>query len=199
MGSFPLRAACSGGLLGLLLWGGWAYLELPHRVGPAELPPMRETPSPAAAYHDSHRFLVEPAEAGPESPCLGCHPNPPHWRSPVRRAFLNLHVATLDCGACHLTGARVSVRRFRGEEVVTRDRFPSGEGGRLYAAVGAGQSWSRALAAGPAVRLVARGPECTQCHRRGSALLATDGLYDAYRRRVLEDLAVLRHLGERPW
>lgn len=199
MGSFPLRAALSGGLLGLVLWGGWTYLELPHRVRPAEPPPVRETPSPSAAYHEPHRFHVEPAEAGPESPCLGCHPNPPHWRSPVQRAFLNLHVSSLDCGVCHLTGAPVSARRFRGEEAVTRESLVSGEGGRLYAAVREGQGWRRVLEAGPTVHLAARGPGCAQCHRRGSTLLATEGLYDAYRRRVLEDLAVLRHLGERPW
>ncbi|MEW6490428.1 MAG: hypothetical protein AB1578_21270 [Thermodesulfobacteriota bacterium] len=198
-GSLPLRVALSGGLLGLLLWGGWAYLGLPLRVRPAAPPPVWEAPLPSHAYHAPHRFQVEPLEAGPESPCLGCHPNPPHWRSPVHRAFLNLHVSSLDCGVCHLKGAPVSVRRFRGGEVVTRDGLLSGEGGRLYAAVGSGQGWSRVLGAGPAVGLADRGPRCSQCHRRGSTLLATDGLYDAYRRRVLEDLAVLRHLGERPW
>lgn len=197
-GSFPLRAAVSGGLLALFLWGGWAYLGIPHRVRPAE-PPRRETALPIRAYHEPHRFQVEPDASGPQSPCLGCHPNPPHWRSPVYRAFLNLHLSALDCGVCHLAGAPVSVRRFRGEEVVTRDSLPAGEGGRLYAAVGAGKGWSRVLEAGPGVRFAARGPRCAQCHRRGSPLLAAEGLYDAYRRRVLEDLAVLRHLGEQPW
>lgn len=199
MGSFPLRAAVSAGLLGLVLWGGWAYLGLPHRVTRADPFQAPEILPAMAAYHEPHRFYVESAERELESPCLGCHPTPPHWRSRLHRAFLNLHVSALDCGACHLAGASVSVRRFRGEAVVTRENLVAGEGGRLYAAVRGAQGWARVLEAGPTAHLAARGPRCAECHRRGSTLLAADGLYDAYRRRVLEDLAVLRHLGERPW
>jgi len=199
MASPRLRSAGSALLLGLCLWGGWRYASLPERASPE--PALALPPAPGAdpTFHAPHRFELEFAGEGRESPCQGCHGPLPHWKQKQSRAFLNLHVPTLDCGACHLAGGAVAVRRFRGAEVVTGETLTAGEGGRLFAARREGERWTPLLTPGASARLVVAGPRCGECHRRGSTLLAGEGLYDPYRRRVLEDLAVLRRVGDSPW
>ncbi len=129
-----------------------------------------------------------------DGPCRRCHPAAAHRRPPHLRAFLNLHRRALDCGVCHLAGRGLSVRRFRGDRAVTADTLADGAGGRLYAAARGPNGWRPVDAPGGGVRLDAAGPACRSCHRRGSPLLAQPGLYDPYRRRLLEDLAVLPRL-----
>ncbi len=194
-----LRSSVSAILLGLCLWGGWSYVDLPDRVRSEAAPPLPPAPGGEVSFHAPHRFEVDATVEERRSPCWGCHGPSPHWRSRARRAFLNLHTASMDCGACHLAGPPVAVRRFREGEAVTRETLTAGAGGRLYAARREAERWVPILRPGEAVWLLAAGPRCSECHRRGSTLLAGEGLYDPYRRRVLEDLAVLRRLGDREW
>jgi len=205
MGEVLLRRVASAGLVVLLLGAGWVYLGLPERHGPA---PDRSTLRVAAAgsayatgtaFHAGDRPGVRPSEAAPESPCGSCHGRRAHWRDRARRAFLNAHDDALDCGACHLQGPGVAVRRFRAGQVVTAATLASGAGGRLYAAHSAGDAWTRRVEPGSGVTLASRGPACGACHRRDSPFLAAEGLYDPYRRRVLEDLAVLRRIEGTAW
>lgn len=196
MGRRWLERPASVALVALAFWGAWAYAT--WAPGP---PGWRRPapPEPRLPFHALHRSRLPPA-AG-EGFCASCHGAAPHRAAPGTRAFLNLHVVTLDCGACHLGGRGVGVRRFRGDEAVTRRTLgqssPSAPPDRLYAARPAGTGWERVDRPGGPVRFRARGPACRECHRRGSPWLAVDGLYDAYRRRVLEDLSVFRWLGTR--
>ncbi|MBE0616584.1 MAG: hypothetical protein IH608_01485 [Proteobacteria bacterium] len=197
MASPFLRPAVSALLLGLCLWAGWSYVDLPDRAPAAAAPAQPAAVDGEISFHAPQRYEVPvPAGAG-QSPCQDCHGLFPHGRSPGRRAFLNLHTPAMDCGACHLAGATVAVRRFREGEAVTRESLTAGEGGRLYAARREGERWTRVLTAGGSEQFRPVGPRCTECHRRGSTFLAGEGLYDPYRRRVLEDLAVLRRMGDR--
>jgi mono/diheme cytochrome c family protein len=192
MGSAALRRLASIVLLAAAMGAGWLYYRMGRPTAP---PPESAVPAAVAAKPPYHTF--ERAAAGVrEGPahCASCHGPTPHTRNRTVRAFLNLHQEHLDCGVCHLTGTGLQVRRFRGDEVVTDQTLPQAPGGRLYSARRVGSAWLRALAPGEGVSFRNAGPPCSECHRRGSALLKGDGLYDPYRRRVLEDLAVLRWL-----
>jgi len=109
---------------------------------------------------------------------------------------LNVHTEALDCGVCHLHGRDLVVRRFRGEEAVTRETLAQAPGGRLYAARKANGRWVRILRPEQGTTLKHSGAACKECHRRGSTFLRGEGLYDDYRLRILEDLAVLRRVAE---
>ncbi len=173
------RVAAAAGVL-LLAAAGLAFLEVPGRAPPAPRPAR-----PEAVVEPFHRYdrAVLP-EGYARGYCTRCHPAADHRRDPRSRAFLNLHAVSMDCGVCHLAGRRLAVRRF-------------GQG-RLFAAERDAGGWRPVDRPGPGVRVRGSGPGCRECHRRGSPLLATSGLYDAYRRRLLEDLAVLRWLGRGP-
>ena len=191
MGIVVRRVASLIGLAVLVL------LALGYRSLPEWSPKLAPPSAVAAAAPEFHRFdrARVPGLDAVEGPCGTCHPAAAHPRSADQRAFLNLHRRSLDCGACHLRGTGVAVRHFRGDAVVTADTLAEGPYGRVYAAVRAEGGWRRLQAPGDGATLRPVGPGCRDCHRRGSTLLATDGLVDTYRRRVLEDLSVLRFLG----
>jgi len=173
------RVAAAAGVL-VLAAAGLAFLEAPGRA-----PPAPRQARPEAVVEPFHRYdrAVLP-EGYARGYCTVCHPAADHRRDPRTRAFLNLHPVSMDCGVCHLAGRRLAVRRLGR--------------GRLFAAQRDAAGWRRVDRPGRGVRLRPEGPACRQCHRRGSPLLATPGLYDPYRRRLLEDLAVLRWLGRGP-
>jgi len=199
MGSLLIRRVVSVGLVLLLLWAGWVYLGLPSRRAPPARPAGHAVSSAGGAFHEGDRLEVRSAEPSQEGPCVVCHGRQAHWRDRARRALLNLHEGVLDCGACHLRGPGVVVCRFRQFEVVTNETLAAGVGGRLYAARRQGGEWARVLSPAGGVELIPQGPACSECHRRGSSFLAAEGLYDPYRRRVLEDLAVLRRFEGVAW
>lgn len=186
-----LRRSISVSLLGLGLWSAWAYGTISRQTPvPPALPAPPKSTGPAG-YHAYDRAVL-PSNGDPGY-CSLCHGRMPHGRS-SNRAFLNLHTGVLDCGVCHLTGREVGVRRFRDALVVTNETLATGSGGRLFAANKREGDWKVVVKPGDGVRLLAEGGPCDSCHRRGSPLLAAEGLYDPYRRRVLEDLSVLRWL-----
>ncbi|MDF1553590.1 MAG: hypothetical protein P1P84_11040 [Deferrisomatales bacterium] len=191
MGTAMRRVASLVGLAVLVLLA-LGYRSLPG-WSPAAVPP----PEVHAVVPEFHRFdrAEVPGLDAADGPCGTCHPAAAHQRSAAARAFLNLHRRSLDCGVCHLRGKGLVVRHFRDAAVVTADTLTAGPYGRVYAAVRAGDGWRRLQAPGNGAVLRPVGPGCRDCHRRGSTLLATDGLVDTYRRRVLEDLSVLRFLG----
>ena len=191
MGTAMRRVASLVGLAVLVL------LALGYRALPGWSPAAAPPPAVRTAAPEFHRFdrAEVPGLDAAEGPCGTCHPAAAHQRNAEARAFLNLHRRSLDCGVCHLRGKGVVARHFRGDAVVTADTLTDGPYGRLYAAVRAGDGWQRLLAPGDGATLRLAGPGCRDCHRRGSTLLATDGLVDTYRQRVLEDLSVLRFLG----
>jgi hypothetical protein len=188
-----LRRGASFITLAILVLLALGYRFLPELSPPATA--SRELHVPVPEFHRFDRAQVEGLDV-PDSPCLACHPPAAHHLSGERRAFLNLHRRTLDCGVCHLSGRGVSARHFREAEVVTAASLASGPYGRVYAAVRIGGKWQRVETPGGPATLRAHGPDCGTCHRRGSPFLAADGLLDPYRRRVLEDLSVLRFLGD---
>ena len=188
-----VRRLASAVVLGLALGVAWLYVGLPARA-PAESARSPQTRE-AEPFHSYDRAELPPVEE--PGPCAECHGSAPHRRSPNRRAFLNRHYLAMDCAVCHLTGRGVAVRRYRGDEVVTAEALASGSGGRLFAVRKSDGTWTRVVTAGDDVKLRDGGPTCAECHRRGSLLLAADGAYDSYRRRLLEDLSVLRRIGER--
>ncbi|MHB8767007.1 MAG: hypothetical protein ACYDA8_22060 [Deferrisomatales bacterium] len=185
MGGRRLRRLTSAALLALATWGAWEYLRLPHRAPPWHA----AAPAAGGRAMGGHGADRPPApHPGPEARgCAACHGPAPHRRDPVRRAFLNLHAGRLHCGVCHFTGSGLGVRRF-----AAAGGDPPGP---LFAATRSGPGWEKAEWPTGGVALRPRGPACEQCHRRGSPILAAEGLYDDYRRRLLEDLAVLRRLG----
>jgi hypothetical protein len=178
--------------LALLVALGLGYRTLPG-LSPAT-PPVAASVAAAPEFHRFDRAQV-PGLDDVGEPCRRCHPAAAHHRDAEKRAFLNLHRRSLDCGVCHLRGKGVAVRHFRGDLVVSGKTLTEGPYGRVFAAVRDGDGWRPVTAPGGAVKLRDSGPGCRECHRRGSTLLATDGLVDPYRRRVLEDLSVLRFLG----
>lgn len=195
MSGLGVRRLVSALLLGALLLAAWAYLKAPERFRP---PPAAEGSGSGPVlglFHESVREKLLPIGGG--GGCGACHGEAAHIRSAEVRAFLNLHRVALDCGVCHLTGAAVAIRRFRDGHAVTQETLASGVGGRLFAARREGTAWVPIARPGDGVRLRPEGPPCGECHRRGSPLLGGDGLYDPYRRRVLEDLSVMRWLGGR--
>lgn len=172
-----LRRALSVTLVALTFAGLYAYVQAPARA------PRGRASTPRPAFDSYHRS-ANPGEAtGSVDPCLSCHGWAPHRRRPGRRAFLNLHVARMECGACHLNATAVTYRRL--PEAGGRIAVGRSEAGRWVAA-----TWPE-----KAGSLRARGPDCTECHRRGSPMLAS-GLYDAYRQRMLEEPALLYRLRE---
>lgn len=191
MGSLGARRVASLALWAAVLGAGGLYVRAGWAPPPAPAPGAAGTAG-APSYHVFERVAADVRE-GPAH-CASCHGPVPHTRSRSIRAFLNLHQEYLDCGVCHLTGPGLQVRRFRGDEAVTDETLPHGAGGRLYAARLSGPAWLRTLAPGAGVALRHAGPPCAECHRRGSPLLQGDGLYDPYRRRVLEDLVVLHRI-----
>ena len=181
-------------LLGLavLVALGLGYRALPT-LSP-ETVPVAAGVAVAPEFHRYDRAEVPGIDDAGET-CGRCHPAAAHQRDAGTRAFLNLHRRSLDCGVCHLRGKGVGVRHFRDGQVVTAKTLADGPYGRVSAAVRDGDRWKPVSGPGNGVALRADGPECRDCHRRGGTLLATDGLVDPYRRRVLEDLSVLRFLG----
>ncbi|GAB4251268.1 hypothetical protein [Deferrisoma sp.] len=173
MGSAWVRRVAS-----LALLAGWAVAALgfarwPGAVGPTGIrPEARVLRSPFHAYD---RARIEE----PGGYCTRCHPAAAHGRDGRLRAFWNLHRVGLDCGVCHLSGPRL---------------VPGRADGRVFLGVRGPEGWRPVDRPGPDARFRVRGPGCTECHRRGSPWLAGPSLYDPYRRRLLEDLAVLRWL-----
>ncbi len=178
MGSAWVRRVASLVLLAGLAAAALGFARWP---GTANAPPRRPewgkevTPSP---FHAFDRARIEE----PGGYCTRCHPPAAHGRDGRLRAFWNLHRVGLDCGVCHLVGPRL-----------VPGRAPERRG-RVFAGVRGPEGWRPVDRPGPEARFRARGPGCTECHRRGSPWLAGPGLYDPYRRRLLEDLAVLRWL-----
>ncbi len=170
-----LRTLASIVLLAGLGLGVWSVARAPESA-PAWTPPAGPGSRPEP-FHRYDRALLEPPP-GPAY-CTGCHPLRAHGRDPMVRAFLNLHSDAMDCGVCHWRGRTLRVRRF---------------GGRLYAAVRGREGWDPVVRPREGVEWVLRPGRCRSCHRRGSPILAARGLFDPYRRRLLEDLAVLRWL-----
>ncbi len=174
---------------------GAAALVLALTAGrPPEPPAPAATGTAAPDRTGFHAEVVPLLPEGGDGPCLRCHPAAAHRSPPNLRAFLNLHRRALDCGVCHLAGRGLSVRRFRDGRAVTADTLADAAGGRLYAAARGPDGWRPVDAPGDGARLDVDGPACRSCHRRGSPLLAQPGLYDPYRRRLLEDLSVLPRL-----
>lgn len=190
-----VRAVAS--LLGLavLVLLALAYGTIPERTPPA--PPFAGANPAALEFHRFDRTEVAGLDT-PAGPCGTCHPAAAHQRNGELRAYLNLHRRSLDCGVCHLRGKSVGVRHFRGDRVVTAETLTDAPYGRVYAAVQTADGWRPVQRPGDGVTLRPAGLGCRDCHRRGSPLLATDGLLDGYRRRVLEDLSVLRFVGTLP-
>jgi hypothetical protein len=185
------RRVSSALLLCLFLWGAWEYVGVPDRApAHSSVSPQTQRPIPFHAYDRANLPAVEDAES-----CTGCHGPAAHARTPSQRAFLNHHHMSMDCGVCHLTGRGIAVRRFRGDEVVTAETLASGPGGRIFAARKSDRGWTPVVTVGAGVKLLAQAPACADCHRRGSLVLAADGVLDSYRRRLLEDLSVLRRMG----
>jgi len=156
---------------------GWGYARLPGSAETAGPAPRGEAARPEPFHAYDRGRLAEPGGY-----CTSCHPAAAHLRDPVLRAFRNLHRVGLGCGVCHLAGPRLTVRRF------------SDRGNRLFAARRTPEGWQAVDRPGAEARFRPRGLACRQCHRRGSPWLNGPGLFDAYRRRLLEDLAVLRRL-----
>ncbi len=180
MASPAWRRLVSIAVAGLGAAGAWAFLSLPGAAPPPldrAAPPLEHRP--AEGFHRLLRAAPPPAAPGP---CVGCHGGAPHRRTPVTRAFLNLHPRALACGVCHLAGRDLAVRGTPTD--------PS----RLTAVRRVGLEWAVLDGPGPGIRLRPVGPECAECHRRGSAFFAGLDRYDPYRRRLLEDLAVLPQL-----
>ncbi len=135
-----------------------------------------------AGFPGLHAGDRETLEAKAGGRCGSCHEAAPHGRRPGVRAFRNFHAATMECGACHLSGEGLASRR-----------FPP-HGGKLQAARRSGDGWTPVADPGAGVALRAVGPRCSECHRRGSEILSS-GLFDDYRQRVLEQPSVLFRLG----
>jgi len=186
-----LRGVASLLGLAILVLLSLAYGTLPE-LTPSASPPAGAKPT-ALEFHRFDRAEVAGLDA-PANPCGTCHPAAAHQRNGELRAYLNLHRRALDCGVCHLRGKSVGVRHFRNGRAVTSETLTDAPYGRVYAAVKTADGWRRVQRPGDGVTLRSAGPGCRDCHRRGSPLLATDGLLDGYRRRVLEDLSVLRFL-----
>ena len=173
------RRTSSLALLGALLLAAAAYLSLPYGLGGAPKTEPGRTFA-GAAYHASDQASAKAPDALEPGSCSGCHGGAPHGRRRGTRAFLNLHVRALDCGVCHLAGPELGFQR-----------APGGQG-KIFAARRMDGQGKTVIAAGGGVDFRRTGPACVDCHRRGSALLA--GLYDDYRRRLLEELSVLYRL-----
>lgn len=104
---------------------------------------------------------------------------PPHKENKRLRAFLNLHVAALDCSVCHLSAAGARVEKLKNGKL------------GLVGSMGAAGPLSEK---DPGTIKLALGKRCGECHKRGSPLLTSN--YFGARLRVLEDLSILRYLGE---
>lgn len=178
MADSAVRRVCSLLGLGLLAAGAAAWLSAPGR-GPAH-DGGAGAPRPPARFHGARPS--QPAPASEAGACRGCHGLEPHRRRLGSRAFLNLHAARMECSICHLASPGAEYRRVPG---------PSG---LVTPGATVGGVWRPKVGpeAGESVRSV--GPGCGACHRAGAPLLAS-GLYDAYRRRMLEELALLYRLG----
>jgi hypothetical protein len=185
------RRVSSTLLLCLFLWGAWQYVGVPDRApARSSVAPQTQRPIPFHAYDRANLPAVEGVGS-----CTGCHGPAAHARTPSDRALLNLHHLSMDCGVCHLTGRGIAVRRFRGHEVVTAETLASATGGRIFAARKSDSGWTPVVTVSDGVKQLAQAPACADCHRRGSLVLAADGVLDSYRRRLLEDLSILRRMG----
>ncbi|MBI5018059.1 MAG: hypothetical protein HZB55_21550 [Deltaproteobacteria bacterium] len=162
----------------ILATAGYLYAQAPAAPRPAGAAASALVSRPSYHRPDAGSAVTP----GSEGPCLGCHGTAPHRRRPGARAFLNLHAVRLECSACHLPSAGATYRRSgEGGQRVTPGRMTAGR-------------WERLVWPEPGLALRPAGPRCTECHRRGSAILAS-GLYDDYRRRILEELSLLFRLG----
>lgn len=173
-----LGSAAVALLLVLPLWRAAALRPAPEKAAASVAPP-------ATDFHARDRTELPPA-TGPG--CSDCHAATPHSKKRVVRAFLNAHVADLDCSVCHFKGAAV-FKRFdsSGREVAS--------GGDVHAARRDGAGHAPVDWRAHDANLARSGPSCRECHRRGGGLLSVPGLYDEYRKRLLEDLDVLARSG----
>lgn len=168
-------------LLVALLAGGIYYLtdHAPHRRGGPATQVKAVTPT-ANPFHGS---TVAPSDVPmPQSPCAACHKRAPHGANRRLAAFLNLHSRALDCTGCHAQGVFTLSR-----DQATGFIFAFAGGVPVKPPLLEGRTHSL----GQGLTFALRPQPCGECHRRGSRLLATPGLYDEYRRRLLEDLDVL--------
>ncbi len=184
-----LRNLASALLLAALVWGGHEFILFAGGGGPSVAVPeakMLERKS----FHATDRAATAPTPLQTPS-CAECHDAAPHDKNPKYRAFINLHTISMDCGPCHLEGKtlqHVQAGKEGFSQIRTRLRTgKEGEGSALPEA-----EYSEGTHVLPdGVSLVRTPPDCQTCHRRGSRFLKEPGLYEEYRRRVLEDLDVL--------
>ncbi len=137
-------------------------------------------------FHELDRMAPEPPQGLGECNQSQCHHNLPHTRSRKYRAFLNLHELTMDCSTCHIAGSGVRPKRF-----LPDGSRAEGYTGRIYGSKKSGAAWQPLTGNHDTVKIRPSGPTCRECHRRNSPFLKNSGLYDSYKVRLLQDLAVL--------
>jgi hypothetical protein len=150
---------------------GSAPAAATHGVAPTE--PATRTATKKEFHSRDRMGAVETKTAGT---CTECHPLAVHTKNQRVRAFLNAHTLLLDCSACHTKSVGLQLRRWDKD-------------GRIHAGNLSGGDF-KLFAKHEDATIVKAAPSCRECHSRGSGFLSTPGLYDEYRRRLLEDLAV---------
>lgn len=104
-----LARLCSLGLA-LALIAGWLGFGYRARlVYPPQDEPSAQTAPAPASYHSAP--APDPLSSPKTTACSSCHGDYPHKRTAFTKAFLNLHVARLDCMACHVDPKKKSETR----------------------------------------------------------------------------------------
>lgn len=176
------KKAASLLLLMVLILALAYYLAPPSaKPGGAAKPPP---PSTGSGYHSQETPKTPPATG-----CQKCHKGLPHGKNPQTRAFLNLHVHTMACQACHADLSGLTPAREGGQKTgLIKINYQDGK------TVGEPEVAGRVHTYPGGARFLERGPACQTCHARYASFLAAPGLFDDYRKRILEDLDVTPHL-----
>ena len=173
------KKAASLGLLALTLFLAGLLFNFSER----ETRKVSAVPPAAAPKNAFH--VREELKPPPDTGCASCHKGAPHEKNRSVRAFLNLHTGKLACQVCHADS-----------QGMTYAKMGEGEKAQVMALIG-----GRPIAA-PSVAGVIHtfaegasfrpsGPPCNSCHARNGKIVSVPGLYDDYRRRLIEELDVL--------